>query len=498
MLPQLRLKLQRLEALTDQVASLSKTSRCLDPRVQFDPGHFVNSYCKIYDPGKGETGGDWLPFSLWPMQRSALDHLHTSRLSVWLKARQLGMTWLSLAYALWLLIFRPGCTVLLFSRRDTEAKDLLKRIKGMGRNLPEWLRPVSAQENTESWELTNGSRCLCFPTTAGDSYTASLAVVDEADLVPDLDRLLSSVKPTIDAGGKLLLLSRVDKAKPQSTFKRVYRSAVSGLSEWVPLFLPWAARPDRTVEWYEAQKADSLARTGTLDALWEQYPTTDLEALAPASLDKLLPADLLGQCFYECQDVRHDGPAIRSLKVFSVPHPLGRYVLGIDPAEGNPTSDDSALCVLSQDTGEQVAEVAGKFAPDVIGGYADKLAGWYNDAPLMPERNNHGHALILWLRDNTKRTILKGHDGKAGWLSSSKGKTLLYDGLAEKVRERAVRVCSRRCLDQLSSIEGKTLRAPEGEMDDLADSFALAVAGANQTPRLTYAQQKGNHVRRTR
>jgi hypothetical protein len=140
--------------------------------------------------------------------------LHSNRHVVVLKARQLGLTWLVVAFALRLLLFHPIATVLLFSRRDHEATDLMRvRLRGMYDHLSAFL-PVRGftADNAHEWALTNGSRALAFPTTAGDSYTATLAVVDEADLGPDLDRLLRAVKPTIDGGGRLVLLSRADKS----------------------------------------------------------------------------------------------------------------------------------------------------------------------------------------------------------------------------------------------------------------------------------------------
>src|SRR5262249_9200337 len=152
-----------------------------------------------------------------------------------------------LAFALWLLLFYPVATILLFSRRDSEAVDLLKtRLRGMYDHLPEWLKVRSFKvDNDHEWELSTGSRVLAFPTTAGDSYTATLAVVDEADLVPDLDALMRAVKPTVDAGGRMVLLSRADKSKPASPFKRIYQAAKTRSTARVPVFLPWFARPGR-------------------------------------------------------------------------------------------------------------------------------------------------------------------------------------------------------------------------------------------------------------
>ena len=65
-----------------------------------------------------------------------------------------------------------------------------------------------------------------------------LVIVDEADLVPDLGRLMRAVKPTIDGGGRMILVGRADKSKPQSEFKRMYRAAKKKLTEWAAVFLP--------------------------------------------------------------------------------------------------------------------------------------------------------------------------------------------------------------------------------------------------------------------
>ena len=53
----------------------------------------------------------------------------------------------------------------------------------------------------------------------------------------------------------------------------------------------------RTGEWYEAEKRAFLAQTGALDDLYQEYPATDAEAMAPRSLDKRLPAQWLQNCY---------------------------------------------------------------------------------------------------------------------------------------------------------------------------------------------------------
>ena len=314
--------------------------------------------------------------------------------------------------------------------------------------------------------------------------------MDEADLCTDLDRLMRTVKPTIDGGGRMVLLSRSDKSKPHSPFKRMYQAARQGLNRWVPIFLPWHARPDRDAAWYEAQRRDVLARTGATDDLAEQYPATDIEALAQRQLDNRIPTAWLMQCYQEASATdpgvlyapAQRLPAIPALVVYARPQPGRAYVIGADPAEGNPTSDDSALAVLDTMTGEEVATLAGRFEPTVFAGYVAQLAQWYG-AAILCERNNHGHAVIARLDDfGLSSSLLHGHDNKTGWMSSTLGKVRMYDAAADACRNRETVIHSFATFTQLASIEGSTLRAPEGQYDDRADAFALACAARLQMP----------------
>lgn len=426
------------------------------------------------------TDERWRPFHLWPAQRDVLTKMTEHPYILVLKARQLGLTWLCLGYILWRMCLHAAATVGIFSRREEDAQELLDfRLKGMYDRLPSWAHAGAALENNKTrWVLPNGSTAMAFPTNGGRQYTFSLVLVDEADFQPDLPSLLTAVEPTIDAGGQMLLISSSNKDLPESRFKTVYRGAVESANRWQPIFLPWHARPDRDAAWYAAQKADKLANTGALDDLHQEYPATDTEALAPRTLDKRIPFTWLEACYVKMSPiVDENAPSIPGLVIYHPPQPGHRYAVGVDPAEGNPTSDDSALAVLDVDTGEECASLSGKFQPSVIAGHADAVGCYFNEAGLMVERNNHGHAVLLWLDEHSKLRILPGHDGKPGWLSSSLGKTMLYDEMADCFNDGDTTLHSFGTYMQLASIEGATLRAPEGQHDDRADAYAFAHVG---------------------
>jgi hypothetical protein len=102
----------------------------------------------IYDA----TAQDWVRFELWQAQAQTLQTMAGSRKLVILKARQLGISWLSLGYALWLMLFQAPATILLFSLREEESKELLWQ----RRNLMPAMRPETDRAQRGEWAALDG------------------------------------------------------------------------------------------------------------------------------------------------------------------------------------------------------------------------------------------------------------------------------------------------------------------------------------------------------
>jgi len=464
--------------------SLAEGMRCA-----VDSVHFVETCVRI----ESVEAHGWIPFHLWDPQRDALLQMSRHQRLVVLKARQLGLTWLALAHALWKMLFEPPATVLLFSLRESEARELLRRLRTMHQHLPAGLNDCAEiVASASNWTLANGSRAIAFSTNGGRSYTGTLAIVDEADFVPHLGDFLNAVKPTVDGGGQLLLISTADKIRPLSTFKRIFRSAERGENDYHAIFLPWHARADRTPTWYARIAAELRAQRGSDDDLHQEYPATVEEALRVRSLSARIPAEAIAAITDVTlpldlatlpalpTDFAH--PVLAHphlLHIFSAPRADRLYAVGADPAEGNPRSDESAAQVLDAQTGEQVALIAGALEPELFAACCAALCAFYNDAPLLVERNNHGHTVLAWLRAHAV-DLLRGIDGKPGWLTTSASKPLLYNALALAVREGALTLRDPETATQLASIDALTLRAPEALHDDRAMSLALALRASEQ------------------
>ena len=473
-------------------------------------GYFIDEYVQIFDAGKRK----FIPFKLWPKQWDALELLLCNGRVTVLKARQIGLTWLCLAIVLWMLIFLPGTQVMLFSLREKEAEDLLKRLKKMYGQLHWWFKTDMEVVSTTSshWLFDNGNEVRAFSTDSGDGYQANVLLMDESTLVPNLETLLGRVEPVVDSvpNGYLWMISRANKNDPKNIFNRTYLNGSVNInknnrrwSDWVSLFLSWDAAPWRDKEWYEAEKEKRLSNDCHLDNMYSMYPNDDVEALAPSTSNKRILREWVMAAFEKMDGIEDAELRVSGLKsygcliVYYFPDKGKRYCIGVDSAEGLPTSNNSVVCVVDQDTGEEVALLCGKITPKDTANDAFVLSTFYNEAGILCERNNHGFTVLTEL-ERLEAWILEGPDGLPGYRSSKQSKMNLYDNLAELFKEA---ITHKKDLEKLlekgliakteketiiplvhtsdlaleiMSIESQTLLAPPKHLDDRSDAYAFA------------------------
>jgi hypothetical protein len=175
------------------------------------------------------------------------------------------------------------------------------------------------------------------------------------------------------------------------------------------------------------------------------------------------------------------------LTVHVPPQPGHAYVIGADPAEGNPQSDESAAVVLDLANGEQVATLGLRCDPEMFAVYLNRLAKAYGsvthtrygsfpcDAGILVERNNHGHAVLLVLRQHGAY-LLHGLDSEPGWATTAGSKSIMFDLASKDIREGELRLHDETTYWQLTAIDGATLAAPSGQHDDRAIACVLALA----------------------
>jgi hypothetical protein len=112
----------------------------------------------------------------------------------------------------------------------------------------------------------------------------------------------------------------------------------------------------------------------------------------------------------------------------------------------------------------------------VFAAYIALICDYHNGAGALVERNNHGHAVLLALRESHPSVrVLCDHDDKPGWNTTAKSKALCYATAAEAFNDGLTLIHDRKPYHQLASIEASKLKAPEGLHDDAAMSYVLAL-----------------------
>ena len=118
-----------------------------------DPAYFMKKYCFIQHPTRGR-----ILFALYPFQEKILHLFKDNQYIITLKSRQLGISTLSAAYSLWLMLFHKDKNVLALATTQATARNLVTKTIFMYDQLPKWLRLRAVEKNKLSLRLKNGSK----------------------------------------------------------------------------------------------------------------------------------------------------------------------------------------------------------------------------------------------------------------------------------------------------------------------------------------------------
>jgi hypothetical protein len=476
-LPRRRNPFARLSARLDPTSESATADRERDAALA-DVGTFAR-HCRIQDAAGAEiafaTAG-WV----WQFQLLALWVIE--RLCVVLKARQLGVSWLAALYALWVAIRRPGQSVLLISRSQPDADKLLAKVAYIYDRLPAW-RPTAIVNVTTIKFPGLGSEIEALPATAnvGRSRTAQLVILDEHAHQPFARKIFLAIKAVAEKGQILSISSANGQGALHS---QIYLAAKAGTNGWKAVFIPARARPDRQAAGWRERERSALEQLSDAEFA-QEYPDNDVEAITTTGRPVFRHEDLARQAL----EVGRAGEP--GVTYYREPAAGRVYVVGADVGEGLTTSDWSSATVLERDSGEQVAQLRGRWTPDVFATKLDALGRRFgrhataaNAYPVIVgvERNNHGHAVLLALTRLHAGTapyrIYRAPDKRVGWLTTRASRPVLVDQLEEALRTKALVIRDAGTVDQMSTFaysdDGRP-EAQEGYHDDDVMAAGIAV-----------------------
>lgn len=257
------------EYSTDMVMELYRCSQ--------DPLYFMKKYMKVRHPTKGS-----IPFDMFPYQERCINAFINNRWSIVLAGRQLGKTTVIAAYLLWFACFKSEKYVLVASKDNDAAMDVMDRIRYGYEELPHWLKPGCVYNNRHEIAFDNDSSIKSSATTEGTGRgrSVSLLMLDELAFVkPDIQQgMWTSLAPTLSTGGQCIVSSTPNG--DQDLYAQLWRDAMTfsgtkpGHNGFYPVAVAWDEHPDRNEEY----RQQMIVKIGELK--WKQeYESTVFSTL---------------------------------------------------------------------------------------------------------------------------------------------------------------------------------------------------------------------------
>ncbi len=440
-----------------------------------DPNYFFKNYLKIQHPVRG-----LIPFDTYEFQDDCVDQFIDNRFNIVLKSRQLGLSTLVAAYAVWMAIFQREKNILIIATKLSVAQNFIIKVKTMIRSLPKWLMiPEIVANNKQVIQFSHGSQIKAIPTSedAGRSEALSLLIVDEAAFVRNFDTIWTGIYPTISTGGRVIILSTPNGAGGQ--YYRLYTQAEAGLNEFNAIRIPWDAHPERDQEWFDKTTANMSKRQIAQEYLCD-FTTSGETFLDNESIE------WMRKCVVA--PIAREGES-NNVWIWKYPLTEHNYILSADVARGD-SRDYSTFHIIDANEGEVVAEYKGKIRPDHFAVLINEYGLKYNKALVCPENNSYGFATILKLIDMRyprvyyRRKTNTAYIGNyvppstaetAGFNTNGKSRGTILAKLEEVLRNKQLAVYSSRFYEELKVFtwqSGKA-QAKRGFNDDLVMSLAI-------------------------
>jgi len=417
-----------------------------------DPSYFINNYAKITHPLKG-----LVPFKTYDYQQDILKDFEDHRFNIVLKARQLGLSTITAAYVVWLLLFHREKNVLVLATKFHTAANLVKKVKSILKNCPDWIRIAEvAIDNRTSFELTNGSQIKASSTSgdAGRSEALSLLVIDEAAHVEGLDELWTGLYPTLSTGGRCIALSTPNGVG--NWFHKTYVEADQGGNDFNSVCLPWDVHPERDKEWFEKETKNMSRR----------QIAQELECSFNMSGETVFHPEDIGRIEESICEPKYKTGFDRNYWIWREYDSSVAYLLSADVARGD-GKDYSVFHIFDTVSMEIVAEYQGKITPDIFSDMIYNAGKEYGNCMVVVENNSVGFTVLDKLKEkqypNIFYSIKSTHEyidpvlaetatnAVGGFTTSQKTRPLVIAKLEEFVRNKLIKVNSSRLFNEMKT-----------------------------------------------
>jgi len=492
-----------------------------------DFAKFAEEQIKIVT--KDATQG-FVPFKLNQSQQYITDKLSEQLEStgkvraIILKARQQGISTYCAGRVFWKTYFAQHTRSVVMAHDSATSDALFTMSKNLIQNMEGDLKPAEERSNAKEIIIktpayrdkeAKGSYRLYTAGSpeAGRGTTPTIAHLSEIAFWQHDEKILAGLFQGISQadGTEVILESTANGA--QGEFYRLWRGAVAGENEYLPIFLPWYWTDEyrrKAPEGMElTTEEDNLKEKFGLDddqLYWrrlkiaesgelkfkQEYPSTADEAFVVSGsnvfdvdkLDSLIPEAPLSTRVWDTYSKMFDDGKEGKLQLWSYPKFDKPYVIAADVSLGV-GQDYSTAVVLDQDYKVIALYRDNRIDPSTYGELLFYLGRYFNNAFLCVESNSMGIATLQKLESmnyvnmykQTKIANVSNEEGvRLGFRTTVSTKPVIIGNLKRLIADEAINIPSNIMIqelkDYISTSTGKTEASP-GTHDDTVMALAM-------------------------
>jgi hypothetical protein len=458
---------QNIDYTPDQILELR--------RCAIDPVYFIEKYVKVQHPKKGA-----IPLILYEYQKKCIKAFQENRWNILLASRQTGKSTIIAMFLLWFASFQFDKQVLVASNKNSNAMEIMARIKFAYEEMPNWLKPGVNYYTKHSMEFDNGSKIWSEATTenTGRGKSLSLILIDELAYVPlrMQEAMWMSLAPTLSTGGACIVSSTPNG--DQELFAQLWREAKLEVNGFFPTEVQWYEYPHDDLEAFKEMMIKKIGET-----LWRQEYCNEF-----LSSEALLINTRVLQFLKSTPPLFVD----KGIKVWKEPEPNKTYIVGMDISEGL-GKDFSTIQVVELDTMVQIMEYRSNTVNETqlyncLKYIIIKILSVEDKAGNKPtiywsfENNSIGQAIsVLYYNDEQfpSEPEIVSPESKLGMHTSSKTKAIACKVLKKLMEKQKgnLQINSEQFIMEMKNYvqHGAAYAAKKGATDDLVASMLIVV-----------------------
>ena len=293
-LKEYRKRIDRLQLLND---------KSLQAKVQLyyasNPVNWINDWCVTYNPRNKKPLPKQLPFILFPKQVEFVeflqDCLNTGQSGLIEKSRDIGATWVSCAFTVWLWIYVPECSIGWGSRKEMlvdrlgDPDSIFQKMRMIMEGLPKWMLPAGfdIKQHATYMKIINPQTGATITGEAGANIgrggRKTIYFKDEAAHYEQAEAIEAALGDNTD------VQIDISSVMPNTIFQRrreageVWSKGHNIARGTTRVFVfDWRDHPNKTQEWYDERR--KKAQEEGLLHLFAQEVDRDYSA----SLDRVI------------------------------------------------------------------------------------------------------------------------------------------------------------------------------------------------------------------